>query len=135
MGSLANIVSSLQGTTNRLITQMATDSAFVLRKAKSSNGKGGTVGAYAATTVTPLDCFYSPMQVSADQLKEEMSATQRRPGTFHKFVFRSDVDVKADDKIRRVAARGVTQADMEIIRVTNQIGVALEVIAFEELPL
>lgn len=64
-----------------------------------------------------------------------MRGTQRRPGKFHAFYFRSDVDVKESDKVRRVAARGLSQVDMEIIRVTPQIGLLLEVIAYEESPL
>ena len=64
-----------------------------------------------------------------------MRGTQRRPGNFWQFVFTSDVDITEADKIRRNAAFGLPQSDMEVIRVTPQIGLAIVVIAYEESPL
>lgn len=126
----ANLITSLQRVTTRVITSKATHSAFVLRKTSTSNGKGGKVGAYAPTTVTAIDCFCSPL--SDNPTTEQMRATQRRPGNFWQFVFTHDVDVTEADKLQRNAAFGLPQVDMEIIRVTPQIGLAVTVIAFEE---
>src|ERR1043166_1719448 len=130
----ANRITNLQQLVTRTITGNATHSAFVLRKAAASNGMGGTVGAFQPTTETAIDCFCSPVPES-QITRENMRGTQRRPGNFWQFVFTSDVDITEADKIRRNAAFGLPQSDMEVIRVTPQIGLAIVVIAYEESPL
>lgn len=133
MGSLAKIVTSLQGVTNRLITQMATDSVYVLRAPAPlpSNNKGGSLRTYTPTTATPHDCFYAPIPIQGQET-EDMRGAQNKPTNYHRFVLRSDVDVKVSDRLRLVSTRGVAQKDMEIIRVADPIGITREVIAIEE---
>lgn len=134
MGSLATILSSLQKTTNRLVDNMATDAAFVLRRTLSSNNKGGKVGSFAATTQVAYSCFYQPLSEAAAQ-RRNLRATQDKAGVFYEFIFRSDVDVKATDRLQLVAARGVAQKELPIITVIDQIGIGRTVIVFEETPL
>ncbi|MEN3329017.1 MAG: hypothetical protein V7638_3824 [Acidobacteriota bacterium] len=134
MGTFAGLLANLKVTTKRIVEGMASDSAFVMRASRTSNSKGGKVGSYAATTQQPYSCFSSP--VSEGQVeREQMRASQRKPGVFHRFTFAADVDVLASDRLRRVATRGLAQTDMEIIRVTDMVGLTREVIAFEETPL
>lgn len=133
MGSLANVLANLQTRANKLVTGMATDSAFILRRTLSSNSKGGQTGAFSATTATAHPCFYQVM--TRQQADRYMAATQYKAGTFYEFVFRSDVDVKATDRIQLVANRGVAQKEMAILNVADQIGLSITVVAFEETPL
>ena len=89
------------------------------------------MGTFQPTTATAIDCFCSPLSESQVE-RENLRGTQRRPGNFWQFVFTNDVDITEVDKVRRNAAFGLPQSDMEVIRVIPQIGLAITVIAYEE---
>lgn len=130
--SLAALITSLSGTTTRLIDKLATDSFFVLRAA-TTVGKGDATKDYQPTTAEALPCFYS-LVTHDDSSLEAIRATKRRPVVFYKFNVQAGVDITVSDRLRLVARAPLGQKDLEIARVADAIGLAREVIAIEEVP-
>lgn len=131
--ALAKLVSRLSVTTDRLVERLGTDSFFVLRAAKTGNGKGGTLKTYNPTGATAHGCFYSLVD-RLDSLPAAVRATQRKNVIHYRFNVPATTDITQADRLRLVARAPVGQKDLEVVHVADPIGLTRLVIAVEEVP-
>jgi hypothetical protein len=131
--SFANLMNRMSTLAENLTEKIGTDSFFVLRATKTLDGKGGSTKPLTATTAAAIPCFYNVLPSSHEKL-EEVSAAQRKPVIFRRFVCKASADVRHNDTLRLVARGEVGQIDMQIVKVAPLTGVMLEIITVEETP-
>ncbi len=101
----------------------ATDTANVLRVARTPLGGGVTSEAFAAINTVPVPCIWEPKQFS-----RQMAADKWESVTGYAIYFTGGVDVRADDRIE-IVARDASQPRrvFTVFAIADLLGVMTEV--------
>jgi hypothetical protein len=132
--ALGKLLDRLAPTVAALAAAEGTDSFYVLRSAAPvSDGRGGTIKRYTATTQTPFSALaVSTMERRGLEL-EQIAAKRRVPVIFRRVLCAASVDCTTLDKLT-ILARGEQPAvtEVEVVRSVILNGVVREIVTVEE---